>query len=378
MDTADRPRSIAFIDLAAQQARIRQGLDKAIARVLDHGCYIMGPEVVELETALAAFCGAKHAITCASGTDALVLALMAKGLRPGDAVIVPSYTFCATAEAVCLLGSIPVFVDVDEDTFNLDAINLMAGIDTARRLGLRLRGVITVDLYGQPCDYDAIEPIVREQNIFLVCDAAQAFGARYRGRSVGTFGDVTATSFFPAKPLGCYGDGGAAFTDDDETAAAMRSLRVHGQGRDKYDNVRIGLNARIDTLQAAVLLQKLEIFPEEIVLRQRVAEGYSSGLAGTVRVPVVGDDRVSVWAQYTVRAAGRDRLINLLKANGVPTAVYYGRPLHQQRAYRRYPVAGGALAVTERVASEVLSLPMHAWLQEADQGHILCSLTRIG
>ena len=250
----------------------------------------------------------------------------------------------------------------------------MAGIDTARRLGLRLRGVITVDLYGQPCDYDAIEPIVREQNIFLVCDAAQAFGARYRGRSVGTFGDVTTTSFFPAKPLGCYGDGGAAFTDDDETAAAMRSLRVHGQGRDKYDNVRIGLNARLDTLQAAILLQKLEIFPEEIVLRQRVAERYSSGLAGMVRVPVVGDDRVSVWAQYTVRAAGRDRLMNLLKANGVPTAVYYGRPLHQQTAYRRYPVAGGALAVTERVASEVLSLPMHAWLQQADQDHVLCSL----
>lgn len=367
-----------FIDLAEQQARIRRELDAAIARVLDHGSYIMGPEVAELEQALAAFCGAKHAITCASGTDALVLALMAKGLQPGDAVIVPSYTFCATAEAVCLVGGIPVFVDVDEATFVIDGANLRAGIDTARRLGLRLRGVITVDLYGQPCDYDALEAIVREQNIFLVCDAAQAFGARYRGRRVGTFGDVTTTSFFPAKPLGCYGDGGAVFTDDDEAAAAMRSLRVHGQGRDKYDNVRIGLNTRLDTLQAAILLQKLEIFPWEIVLRQRVAERYSSGLAGMVRVPVVDDDRVSVWAQYTVRAAGRDRLMGVLRANGVPTAVYYARPLHQQTAYRRYPMAGGAagetLAVTERVASEVLSLPMHAWLQQADQDHVLCSL----
>lgn len=367
-----------FIDLAEQQARIRRELDAAIARVLDHGSYIMGPEVAELEQALAAFCGAKHAITCASGTDALVLALMAKGLQPGDAVIVPSYTFCATAEAVCLVGGIPVFVDVDEATFVIDGANLRAGIDTARRLGLRLRGVITVDLYGQPCDYDALEAIVREQNIFLVCDAAQAFGARYRGRRVGTFGDVTTTSFFPAKPLGCYGDGGAVFTDDDEAAAAMRSLRVHGQGRDKYDNVRIGLNTRLDTLQAAILLQKLEIFPWEIVLRQRAAERYSSGLAGMVRVPVVDDDRVSVWAQYTVRAAGRDRLMGVLRANGVPTAVYYARPLHQQTAYRRYPMAGGAagetLAVTERVASEVLSLPMHAWLQQADQDHVLCSL----
>lgn len=367
-----------FIDLAEQQARIRRELDAAIARVLDHGSYIMGPEVAELEQALAAFCGAKHAITCASGTDALVLALMAKGLQPGDAVIVPSYTFCATAEAVCLVGGIPVFVDVDEATFVIDGANLWAGIDTARRLGLRLRGVITVDLYGQPCDYDALEAIVREQNIFLVCDAAQAFGARYRGRRVGTFGDVTTTSFFPAKPLGCYGDGGAVFTDDDEAAAAMRSLRVHGQGRDKYDNVRIGLNTRLDTLQAAILLQKLEIFPWEIVLRQRVAERYSSCLAGMVRVPVVDDDRVSVWAQYTVRAAGRDRLMGVLRANGVPTAVYYARPLHQQTAYRRYPMAsgaaGGTLAVTERVASEVLSLPMHAWLQQADQDHVLCSL----
>lgn len=367
-----------FIDLAEQQARIRRELDAAIARVLDHGSYIMGPEVAELEQALAAFCGAKHAITCASGTDALVLALMAKGLQPGDAVIVPSYTFCATAEAVCLVGGIPVFVDVDEATFVIDGANLWAGIDTARRLGLRLRGVITVDLYGQPCDYDALEAIVREQNIFLVCDAAQAFGARYRGRRVGTFGDVTTTSFFPAKPLGCYGDGGAVFTDDDEAAAAMRSLRVHGQGRDKYDNVRIGLNTRLDTLQAAILLQKLEIFPWEIVLRQRVAERYSSCLAGMVRVPVVDDDRVSVWAQYTVRAAGRDRLMGVLRANGVPTAVYYARPLHQQTAYRHYPMAsgaaGGTLAVTERVASEVLSLPMHAWLQQADQDHVLCSL----
>lgn len=375
---------IAFIDLGAQQARIRARLDAAIARVLDHGHYIMGPEVGALEADLARFCGAKHALGCANGTDALVLALMAVGLRPGDAVIVPSFTFCATAEAVCLLGGVPVFVEVDETTFTMSAAGLEAGIRTARAQGLALRGVIFVDLFGQPCDYDALLPIARAQGLFVICDAAQAFGAVWRGRRVGTLGDLTTTSFFPAKPLGCYGDGGAVFTDDDGFAATIRSLRVHGQGRDKYDNVRIGLNSRLDTLQAAILAEKLALFPDEITRRDAVAQRYARALAGVVALPVVSDGARSVWAQYTIRlddgpggdghAGGRDRLAARLKALGVPTAVYYGRPLHLQSAYRDYPIADGGLAVTERLAGEVLSLPMHPWLEAHDQDRVIAAL----
>ncbi len=265
---------IAFIDLGRQQQRIRSSLDAAIARVLDRGEYIMGPEVAELEGRLAEFSGARHAITCANGTDALMLALMAKGLSAGDAVIMPSFTFCATAEPVCLLGGVPIFADVLEDTFNLDPLSLEAALRTAHRLGLPVRGVISVDLFGQPCDYDAVERFARENDLWLICDAAQAFGATYRGRKVGTIGDVTTTSFFPAKPLGCYGDGGAVFTNDSETAEVIRSLRVHGKGKDKYDNVRVGMNGRLDTLQAAILLEKLAIFVDEIDARNSVAARY--------------------------------------------------------------------------------------------------------
>ena len=365
---------IAFIDLDAQQARIRERLDAAISRVLDHGHYIMGPEVAAVEGALARFCNAQHALTCANGTDALVLALMAVGLSAGEAVIVPSFTFCATAEAVCLLGGIPVFVDVDEATCTMSAAGLDAGIRTARALGLALRGVITVDLFGQPCDYDALEPIIRDHRLFLICDAAQAFGAVYRGRSVGTIGDLTTTSFFPAKPLGCYGDGGAVFTGDDGRAGIIRSLRVHGQGRDKYDNVRIGLNSRLDTLQAAILGEKLALFADEIERRQEVAERYHQGLDGLVDVPSVVEGGRSVWAQYTIRVRNRDDVAQWLKKRGVPSAVYYGRPLHVQSAYRQYPVADGGLAITARLANEVLSLPMHPWLTASDQDRVIVAL----
>lgn len=367
---------IALIDLARQQQRVRARLDAAIARVLDHGRYIMGPEVAELERTLADFCGARHAITCASGTDALLLALMAKNLRPGDAVIVPSFTFCATAEPICLLGGVPIFADVLEDTFNLAPASLRAAIKTARRLGLPLRGVVSVDLFGQPCDYDSIEAIARENALWLICDAAQSFGATYRVRKVGTIGDITTTSFFPAKPLGCYGDGGAIFTEDDGTAAIIRSLRVHGQGKDKYDNVRIGLNGRLDTLQAAILLEKLAIFADEIGARNRVADDYGELLPSEFRRPAVIDDAVSVWAQYTVRTSARDEWTMRLAEQGVPTAVYYERPVHLQPAYRGYPLAGDDLPVSRRLADSVFSLPMHPYLTREDQLRIVAAMER--
>lgn len=364
MSAANSVQPVPFIDLAEQLRGIRPAIDAAIARVLDHGQFIMGPEVVELERRLAEFSGAKHVVTCANGTDALVLALRALGIGPGDTVIVPSFTFCATAEAVCLVGATPLFVDVLEDTCNMDPASLERGIRRARELGLRLRAVITVDLFGQPCDYDAIEPIARENGLALVCDAAQAFGAEYRGRRVGTIGDVTTTSFFPAKPLGCYGDGGALFTDDDETAALLRSLRVHGQGADKYDNVRIGTNSRLDTLQAAILLEKLRIYPGEIEARNRVAETYARHLEGLVAVPRVIEGACSVWAQYTVRTAERDRMAERLRAAGIPTQIYYRVPLHLQPAYRESPRAG-ELPVSEKLSRTVLSLPMHPRLETA-------------
>jgi dTDP-4-amino-4,6-dideoxygalactose transaminase len=371
------PSSIAFVDLEAQQRRIRPRLDAAIARVLDHGAYIMGPEVQELERRLAEFCGAKHVVSCSSGTDALVLALMAKGLRPGEAVVVPAFTFSATAEAVCLLGGVPIFADVLPDTFNLDPEAIKAAVTTARGLGLTLRGVISVDLFGQPCNYDEIEPIVEETGLWLVCDAAQAFGASLRGRKVGCFGDLTTTSFFPAKPLGCYGDGGAVFTDDDDIAAVLRSLRVHGQGQDKYDNVRIGLNGRLDTMQAAILGEKLAIFADEIVARNRVAARYGSTLPDVIVRPTVLDGASSVWAQYTIRTDRRDDAALRLKQQGVPAMVYYRRAVHCQGAYRSYPLASGSCPVTTQLAETVLSLPMHPYLSEDEQSRIAAVLEEI-
>jgi dTDP-4-amino-4,6-dideoxygalactose transaminase len=365
---------IAFIDLSRQQERIRGALDAAIRRVLDHGQYIMGPEVEELERRLANFCGARNAIACANGTDALLLALIAKDLRAGDAVIMPSFTFCATAEPVSLLGGVPIFADVLEDTFNLDPDSVKAAVSTARRLGLPLRGVISVDLFGQPCDYDAIEEIVRENSLWLICDAAQAFGATYRDRKVGTIGNITTTSFFPAKPLGCYGDGGAVFTDDDEAAAIIRSLRVHGQGDDKYDNVRVGINGRLDTIQAAILLEKLVIFADEIEARARIAARYDELLPAGLKRPVISGNATSVWAQYTLQMDGRDDVLTQLKRRGVPAAIYYARPLHRQPAYKRHPRAQAGLPVSERLAAAVLSLPMHPYLTLDEQLRIAAGL----
>lgn len=363
---------IDFIDLQAQRRRIGKSLDDAVLAVVHSGRYIMGPEVGELEAKLAVFCGAKHVISCSNGTDAMVLVLMAYGVGPGDAVFVPSFTFAATAEVVAQLGATPVFVDCCEDTFNMDPVSLVAAIETARHNGLNAKGIIPVDLFGLPADYDTILPIAQTHRLWVLADTAQGFGATYKGRVTGSIGNVATTSFFPAKPLGCYGDGGAIFTDDSQLAETLVSLRVHGQGKDKYDNVRIGMNGRLDTLQAAILLKKLEIFPDEIVARNAVAKRYCEKLAPYCKVPVVPEGLISIWAQYTVRvpADKRDKLAERLKAAGVPTAIYYVKPLHQQIAYKAYPIAMNGLPVSERLAGEVISLPMHAYLEPAVQDRI--------
>ena len=369
-----RPENIPFIDVASQRRRLGPAVDEAVARVLAHCQFINGPEVTALEAALAAFCGAKHVVTCASGTDALIMVLMGKGVGRGDAVLCPSFTFCATGEAVALIGATPVFVDVDEATFNIDAASFKRGIATAKRLGLKPRGVIPVDLFGQSADHDEVFAIAVAEGMFVLDDAAQAFGASYKGRRLGGMGVITATSFFPAKPLGCYGDGGAIFTDDAKFAEVLRSIRVHGQGSDKYDNVRLGLTGRLDTIQAAVLIEKLKIFDDEIAARNKVAERYAQGLGNVVTVPRLANGHTSVWAQYTIRlpaGTDRDAFAAALKEQGVPTAIYYPKSMHQQTAYKAYPIADGGLPVSERLSADVISLPMHAYLDEASQDRVI-------
>lgn len=369
-------QAIPFIDLGAQRRRIGAAMDAAVLRVVNHCQFVNGPEVAQFEADLAAFCGARHVVSCASGTDALLMVLMAKGIKPGDAVFCPSFTFCATGEVVALTGATPVFVDVDETTFNIDPASLARGIATAMKLGLAPRAVIPVDLFGQSADHDAVAEVARSHGLFVLDDAAQGFGATYKGRRLGAFGLATATSFFPAKPLGCYGDGGAIFTDDADLAETLRSVRVHGQGSDKYDNVRLGLTARLDTMQAAILIEKLKIFQDEIDARNRVAARYSAALADVVKVPQVVPGNVSVWAQYTIRLPHQDRdgFAARLKALGVPTAIYYPKSLHQQTAYRQYPVAEGGLPVSERLSADVISLPMHAYLDAATQDRVIAAV----
>lgn len=358
---------LQFIDLAAQQKTIRSKIDAAIARVLDHGNYIMGKEVAEFERQLSAFCGAKYSLTCSNGTDAMSLVLMAKQVGLNDAVFVPSFTFAATAEVVALRGATPVFVDNDARSFNMDATSLAHAIAQAKKQGLRPVGVIPVYMFGLPPDYERIHAIAAANNLWVMGDAAQGFGSSINGVKAGTLTQVTTTSFFPAKPLGCYGDGGAVFTDDKALYDVMASLRVHGKGEDKYDNVRVGLNARLDTLQAAILIEKLAIFAWEIEQRQRVAARYNQGLRDVLLVPEVPSHMQSAWAQYTLIArdtSERSHIQSALKEAGIPTMIYYPKPLHQQTAYAMHPTAtGGALPVCEDIATRVFSLPMHPYLQ---------------
>jgi len=376
-DVMARPAPIPFIDLQAQRRRLGDRIDAAIARVLAHGAFVMGPEVEALERRLADYAGVRHAITCASGTDALMMPLMAWGVGQGDAVFCPAMTFAATAEAVALTGATPVFVDVEEASFNIDVGSLGAAIGAILEAGrLRPRAVIPVDLFGQPARYDRVEPLARRHGLFVLADAAQSFGARLGNRRAAAFGDAAGTSFFPAKPLGCYGDGGAILTDDDGLDALLRSIRVHGQGRDKYENVRVGLNGRLDTIQAAILIEKLAILDEEIAARQAVAARYAEGLRDLVPVPEVAEDALSVWAQYTIRVRDRDAFMAALKAEGIPTAIYYPRPLHRQPAYAHCPVAPGGLPVSERLAAEVVSPPFHPYLDPATQDRIIAAARR--
>jgi dTDP-4-amino-4,6-dideoxygalactose transaminase len=342
--------------------------------VLDRGRFVLGPEVDRLEEELAASCGVRAAVTCASGTDALLLVLLAWEIGPGDAVFVPAFTFAATAALVALLGATPYFVDVRPDTFTMEPASLAAAVEAAAGAGLRPAAAIPVDLFGQPADYGALAKVAADTGLRLVADAAQSFGAELEGRRVGSLVEVTATSFFPTKPLGCYGDGGAVFTDDEELAERLRSLRAHGTGAHKSDNVHIGVNARLDTLQAAVLLEKLRIFEEEVGRRREVAGRYEEGLAEVVEVPVVAPEATSVWAQYTVRAVEREGLRRHLAARGVATAVHYPSPLHHRTAYRRFPVAPDGAPVAEALCADVLSLPMHPYLDRATVDRVVAAV----
>lgn len=383
-----------FVDLKSQQQRIKPKLESRIQAVLAHGQYIMGPEVFELEAQLAAYVGVKQAISCASGTDALLLSLLAHNLQSGDAVFTTPFTFFATAEVISLLGAVPVFVDIDPRTFNLDPDKLELAIKAlktgdptiyplpsfdsslvSRHSSLSPKGVIPVDLFGLPADYLRINSLARENGLYVIEDAAQSFGAEYQGRKAGALSDIACTSFFPAKPLGAYGDGGMCFTQDEHLAEIMRSLRNHGQGRDKYENIRIGFNGRLDSLQAAILLAKFEIFPEEIELRQEVAAVYHSLLAPlstneSLILPQTPGYASSVWAQYSVLARDsrtRVGMIQNLKAASIPTAIYYPKPLHLQTAFAFLGYKEGQFPVSEDCAKRIFSLPMHPYLKPEDQ-----------
>lgn len=362
-----------FIDLATQQARIKPGIDAAIARVLAHGKYILGPEVAELEERLAAYTGAGYCITVANGTDALQIALMALGVGPGDEVITPGFTYIATAEAAAVLGAKPVYVDIDPRTYNLDPSLLEAAISS------RTKAIIPVSLYGQCADYDAINAIAKRHGITVIEDAAQSFGATYKGRNSCNLTRIACTSFFPSKPLGCYGDGGAIFTDDDDLATIMRQIARHGQDR-RYHHIRVGMNSRLDTIQAAILLQKLDILDDELASRQRVAERYKemfsehafkSSCPG-LGLPTIENHNMSAWAQFTITIPQRDLIQKKLAKDGIPTAVHYPLPLNEQPVFKN---ASTVLQIGDALSERVLSLPMHPYLSADEQGAIVAAFS---
>ncbi|MBT5032793.1 MAG: DegT/DnrJ/EryC1/StrS family aminotransferase [Proteobacteria bacterium] len=357
--------TIPFIDLQTQYKKHQTEIQTAINAVLEHGRYIMGPEIDVLESALQEFTGANHAIACGSGTDALLLALMSSGVGPGDAVFTTPYTFFATAEVISLVGATPVFVDVDPITYNLNPECLSASIkQTLSADELTPKGIIAVDLFGQPADYDAINQIAAAHKLFVLQDAAQSFGASYKGSRTCSNTPLAATSFFPPKPLGCYGDGGAVFTDGRKIADTIKSIRIHGQGQDKYDNVRLGLNARMDSIQAAILIEKLKFFESEIEMRHRVATLYTEALQDHVAVPRVADDNTSVWAQYSVTSEHRDQIREALNNKGIPTATYYPIPIHLSTAYAHLGHQVGDFPVSEGLSRTMFSLPMHPYLEQ--------------
>ena len=363
-----------FIDLKTQQKRIKNNVDKRIQTVLSHGQYIMGPEVSELEEKLAQYVGVDYCLSCSSGTDALLIPLMARGIGPGDAVLTTTFTYIATAEVIKLIGATPIFVDIDPETFNMNPDFIPDAVNEAKKKGLNPNAIIPVDLFGLPAQYDVIEKFARENDLFLLEDAAQGFGGEIGGRKAGSFGDVAATSFFPAKPLGCYGDGGAIFTNDDDLAAAMKSIRIHGGGSDKYDNVCVGINGRLDTLQAAVLLEKLAIFPDEVLERNKVAQYYSDNMPGGFIVPHVPKNYLSSWAQYSILAESkqkRDSAIELLESHEIPAMIYYRIPLHLQKVFSDLGFREGDFPVSENAANHIFSIPMHPYLRREQQDRIL-------
>ena len=363
---------IPFIDLKAQQKLIREKIDERIKTVLDHGQYILGPEVKELERKLSIYTNSEFVLCCSSGTDALLLALLGLKLKAGEGVIVPAFSFASSAEVMPLLGAIPIFIDIEDDTFNLDPSKLADAFNTATEMGIIVKGIMSVGLFGQPADMDPINEFAKNNNLWVLDDAAQSFGGKYHGNNVGNLCEVTATSFFPAKPLGCYGDGGAIFTNDPEIYEIANSSHVHGMGKSRYEYDRIGMNARISTIQAAILLEKLEIFPSELNKRQAVANNYYKHLNDLnlkIKLPLLKSKFISSWAQYTIILPdniNRDKLQESLKFKDIPTAVYYPIPLNEHKPYKNYPVSKSGLINTNYLARNVLSLPMHPYLSEDD------------
>ena len=362
---------VPFVDLKTQYARLKPQIAEAIQEVLDDGRYILGPAVTKLETELAGYCGVRHAISCSSGTDAIIMPFLAYGIGPGDAVFVPSFTFTASAEAIILVGASPVFVDVEDDSFNLDLADLEAKIASTRAGGtLTPKAILAVDLFGLPADWNELNALAARENLNLISDAAQSFGGAYEGKRVGALAPVSCTSFFPAKPLGCYGDGGAIMTDDDDLAALLTSIRVHGQGADRYDIARIGINGRLDSIQAAILSVKLPILDDELAARDHLAGIYDEELRDAVTVPKRIPGRQSAWAQYTIKTDRRADIQAALNEAEIPTAIYYPKPMHLQAPYLAYGGGEGSLPVSERICHQVMSLPMHPYLPDDDARRI--------
>ncbi len=362
---------VPFVDLKTQYARLKPQIAEAIQEVLDDGRYILGPAVTKLESELAEYCGVRHAISCSSGTDAIIMPLIAYGIGPGDAVFVPSFTFTASAEAIILVGASPIFVDVEADSFNIDLADLEAKVTATRAEGrLTPKAILGVDLFGLPADWDEINALAQRENLNLIDDAAQSFGGVYDGKRVGALAPVSSTSFFPAKPLGCYGDGGAITTDDDELAELLKSIRVHGQGADRYDIARIGINGRLDSIQAAILSVKLPILEDELSARDHLASVYDEELKDAVTIPKRIPGRQSAWAQYTIKTDRRADIQAALNEAGIPSAIYYPKPMHLQAPYLSYGGGEGSLPVSETICHQVMSLPMHPYLPDEDARRI--------
>ncbi len=368
-----------FIDLKTQQNLIREKIDQRIKKVLDHGQYIMGPEIDELEEKLSNYIGVKHCISCSSGTDALLIPLVAMGIGPGDAVITTPFTYIATVEVIAILGATPIFCDIYDRTFNINPSGLEEAYNDALSKNLNPKAIIPVDLFGLPARYRLIEEFANEKNLLILEDAAQGFGGRIGDKLAGSYGDVAATSFFPAKPLGCYGDGGAIFTNNDELAEKMKSIRVHGGGKDKYENDRIGINGRLDSIQAAILLEKIEIFDDELKKREKVAEYYTQNIHKMFITPLVPSKYLSSWAQYSILIPGtldRGKVIDNLSREGIPSMVYYKIPVHLQEGYKKYGFSKGDMQISEDISDRILSLPMHPYLNKDEQNHIINSLNK--